>query len=336
MGIKESIEKLHIHDTIKEFNKLDLKLDRSPSNQYFRDVFNKIYGNICLNITTELLDKIYTLYGKSVETDVKTFLYAYVIVINHHEIFGYNTKLERVLIRSSLDMLYMFSKICDKIYNNKFSRLEQLIVLFMDKYKKYCRYFNKWKENEAKDILDILTYCYHNLSNNLKKINENDITYNSMTNKMNEIETKMQYLMIDNPTVSFDPDKLKRVVDDHYWDMLLYNLENNIQLNSCIRHILKVIETKVKDKNWDKGPVPIYLNYIDDMVFDFELFGNKHFFNMIYYLIEITDDTPATNDFQLDIKKHICEKKYKRFAHELLRKDYSVVLPKFFRSLFHH
>jgi len=327
--------KSDIHHDIEEFNKLDLKLNRSPSDKYFLNVFDKIYSKKCLEITSSLLDKL--LSKHNIIIDVKSFLYAYVIVINHHEIFGFNTKLEQSLIKISLDMLYTFGKICDNIIRNHLTRLDGLIVGFINKYKTYQQYFQEWRSNEAKELLSVLIYTYYKL----RCCHKRD---RGTMQQMNDIETKVKYLMfdykmdvatyIDNYVDNQYLNDSCKIIKMHYWDILLYNLSNNIQLNTNIRRILQFIQETCTCKN--VNPIPIYLKYIGDMSLDYELFGNKYFLNVIYYLIELQEnhdeDNSTTTEFQKDVIKHICHKKYKHFARKLLKDDYSTVIPKFFRE----
>lgn len=328
-----------IHNNIKEFNKLDLKLNRSPSDNYFSNIFNKICSKECLDITTNLLEKILIKYN--IIIDVKSFLYAYVIIINHHEIFGFNTKLEHILIKNALNMLYTFSKLCDHIYRKRYRHIESLIMAFIDKYKLYMKQYQEWSSKEREELISVLIYTYH-----LSKCHNQQLKDDKEIKEIKEIGTKLQYLMFDN---KLDVGKyINSRVDDKYlnmsynimkkyhWNILLYNLENHIQLNANIRSILQIIQNICPECNKDSH-ISIYLKYIGDMSLDYEIFGNKYFFNLIYYLITLQvsidrDDHEHLTEFQTEVEKQICYKKYKHFAHKLLRKDYSHVIPKFFQE----
>lgn len=341
--LQNNIKKLNLHHTIGEFKKLGLNLNRSPSTEYFLNIFNKLYGQLCLNTTTKLLSKISLLkeFGKFDEKtlieNVKIFLYAYVIVINHHEIFGFNSRLEKLLVRSSLDMLYIFIKLCDRIYNSKLDRVEKLLNCFAAKYRKYYKYYQKWKNRDAKELLDVLTYSYYNLSHNLKTIDDNE--YLTIKEQIKEIEEKIQYLIIDNSqnksrvkeyikkNISYNQiDNICQTAENHYWNIQIYNLENNIRPNQSLREILKIIKKKFKhipDSNWENSPVPTFLKYLDGKYLDFEIYGNKYFLNMVYYLINIISKLDNAD----------CHDKYKIFAKNFLKKDYTDVIPRFFRDI---
>ena len=341
-NLKKMIKNLKLRSTIKKFQNLHLSFDKSPSDKYFIKYFNKIYNETCLKITCELLNKINKLSNinpcenklittNNIIDNVKTFLYAYIIVSNHHEIFGKNSTAEKNLIKSSLDMLYIFIKLCDKIYKNKLVKVEYLLKRFVEKYNYYYQNYLLWKKQDAKELLDVLTYSYYNLSRNLHNIDtETDYkNYKIINDQIDSVENKIQYLLLDN-----SPNKAKvkqyvcdnmsqnkimdisQKVDKNFWEIQIYNLENKINIKDSLIKLIEIIKKKFErlsnkysysDLNWNDGPVPIYLNYIKNKELDFEIFSNKYFLNVIYYLFQKTEDI-ENKISELNIKKDVSKK----------------------------
>lgn len=363
-NIKDNINELNLIEAISDFKKLGINLNKSPSNDYFLKIFNKIYGQICLDITNNLLEKISQLKNNpnndELKNNAKIFLYAYIIVINHHEIFGFNNRLERVLVQSSLDMLYIFLKLCDKIYKNKLSRIEDLLNKFIDKYHKYYKYYKKWRRRDAEELLDILTYSYYQLNHNLSTINENNNEFESLSGKIEEIEDKIQFLLLDNTKnkmivkefieSKMSKKKMKEICNKserHFIDIQLYNMDNGIKIGKSLKEILGLIEKRINylekkyelNINWSKSDVANFCECLENKNLDFEVYSNKYFLKTIYYLMDIMERINEKIIFnktsiQNDIHKSIVDKKYKKFLKNFMKKSYEQVIPEFFRNYF--
>jgi hypothetical protein len=410
---KNNFNLLDLVDNVIKFKELEIKIDPSPSNEYFLKIFNKIYSDLCLNITTSLLDKIhyfkhnkqhiskqYIKYcnkpdlinilkhntkhnskhcvkhgvkhgmGNNIKNNAKIFLYAYVIIINHHEIFGFNNNLEQQLLKSSLDMLYIFIKLCEKISKKKYNRIKILLDKFSDKYDTYYENYHKWIQNDAKELIDTLTYTYYNLNNNLKYINENDHKYNQINKKLKEIEDKISFIILDD---SCDKNKVRGLLYDilhndninklayqterHFCYIQIYNLENNIRLSNSLKELILIIEKKLQyivdtnlihNINFDNNPIPLYLEYLNDKSLDFEIYSNKYFLKTVYYFIEKIDlidynlsynlqynsKIPhISNPLEDEINIAITQKKFKIFAQKFIKKDYIHIIPAFFKDI---
>jgi len=402
-NLVEKLDEIKIKETIKKFKSLDLKLEKSPSDKYFLGYFNKIYGNMCLDTTLELLEKIKkiesfqkmkqakldasifkkTLINNDKQSDinknniqdnflitqnnVKNFLYSYLIVTNHHEIFGVNTALETNLVKSSLDMLYIFIKLCDKIYHYKLDKIEILLKKFKERYQIYYQHFEEWKNKDAKELLDVLTLSYYNLVHNLFNVNKDGEEFKDINNKINDIENKIQYLICDNTPNKSDVKKyiysnmmhnklknIKHKSNLRYWEIQIYNLENESNILESTQNIFEILQKKISKLSakysyqGDISPIPEFLKHIENKHLDFEIFSNKYFLNSVHYLIRFSEEIDfismmkhhsknkhKNNDDVLNKKivDKIVKNKYKKFAQEFLEKEVLDIVPKILNNV---
>ncbi len=290
------------------------------------------------------------------KNNVKHFLYAYIIVINHENIFGFNTRLEKLLINSSMDMLYIFINLCNQIADKKIEKLNKMLHKFVEKYKNFYKSYHKWQKKDAKKLLDILTSSYYNLSHSLIKINKDDIRYKEIINQISVIKDKVKYLLIDNTgdkklvakylSNSIEEYKVKNIykkAEKYFWDIQIYNLENNIKIEKSLREILYIINNKIIDIS-KTMKIDIEINPIQDFIFflknkkvNSNILYESEFLNIINFIIEAVSKlensiNKKSNKLDLIVDKIICQRRCTNFANQFINKKFSEVIPTFFRE----
>ena len=359
----DDITKNNLIEHVKKFQSLNLKLDRSPSQEYFHKLYSKIYSEYCIKITYDLLSNIKKLDEKLeslyiTESNVKSFLYAYVIVVNHENIFGFNSDLEKMLINSSMDMLYIFLNLCKRIENLDTNKLSYLLGKFYRKYQEFYKNYNSWQKKDAKSLLDILVSSYYYLSHNLVKINKNDNRFDKINDQIHIIENKIQYLLMDNHEkdkthkilsngLKFDNiEKIYKKAETHFWDIKNYNIENNIEVNKNLSQILHILNKRMvcylekqgKKNILEHNPIPDYITFLNNNHIMKQDLYNYHLFNIINFIIKVLYaiglfDNVSKDSMKDEIDEIVYKKRCTEFAQNLLRSGSSKVLLNFFKDM---